>query len=169
MAGVKAHWIETFLISLKSYWNEDVWNGLVWPIWTFETQVMAKRKVGSQISSLILDHQKLGITLISSCPSGVRHIVGKFLTRATTLLQTSSQSKICTQRYGPPKSRESQLWEFRDSHLGISGQNAIWMLVPSPTTKYTIRGKVMVSPKFGSWWMLWVWICPWFVLTPKVF
>ncbi len=34
---------------------------------------------------------------------GVQHIVGKLLTRATTLLQTSSQSKVCTQSYGAPK------------------------------------------------------------------
>jgi len=26
---------------------------------------------------------------------------------------------------GAPKSQESQLWEFWDSHLGILGQNAI--------------------------------------------
>jgi len=30
----------------------------------------------------------------------------KLLTRATTLLQTSSQSKVCTQSYGPSKLRE---------------------------------------------------------------
>jgi hypothetical protein len=35
--------------------------------------------------------------------------------------------------------------------------------------KYTIKGKVVVSPKFGSWWILWVQVCPWFVLAPKVF
>ncbi len=37
-----------------------------------------------------------------------------------------------------PKSRESQLWKFRDSHLGVPGQNAIWMLVPWPSRKYFI-------------------------------
>jgi hypothetical protein len=42
------------------------------------------------------------------------------------------------------------------------------MLVPWPATKYTIRGKVVASPKFKLWWILWVWICPWLVLTPKV-
>ncbi len=42
-----------------------------------------------------------------------RWCVGKFLMRATTFLQTSFQSKVCTQSYGPPKSQESQLWEFR--------------------------------------------------------
>jgi hypothetical protein len=67
-----------------------------------------------------------------------------------------------------PKLRESQLWKFRDSHSGVLGQNDIWVPVPWLSTKYTIRGKVVASPKFGPWWVLWVWICPWFVLALKV-
>jgi hypothetical protein len=67
-----------------------------------------------------------------------------------------------------PKSRKSQLWEFRDSHLGVMGQNVIWVLVPWLDTEYTIRGKVIASPKSGSWWVLWVWVCSWLVLIPKV-
>jgi hypothetical protein len=69
---------------------------------------------------------------------------------------------------GPPKSWESQLWEFRDSHLGVLRQNAIWMWASWKGTKYIIRGKVMVSPKSKLWWVLWVRVCPWFILTPKV-
>jgi hypothetical protein len=34
--------------------------------------------------------------------------------------------------------------------------------------KYSIRGKVVASPKSGLWWVLWIRVCPWFVLTPKV-
>jgi hypothetical protein len=34
---------------------------------------------------------------------------------------------------------------------------------------YAIRGKVMVSPKSAPWWILWVYVCPWFVRAPKVF
>jgi len=67
------------------------------------------------------------------------------------------------------KSWESQLWEFRNSHLGISGQNAIWMRASWRGTKYTIRGKVVVSPKSELWWVLWVRVCMWLVLAPKVF
>jgi hypothetical protein len=55
-----------------------------------ETQVMAKRKVGSQIGILIPNHKKSGIDPISVCADGVRYTVGKFSTRATTFLQTSS-------------------------------------------------------------------------------
>jgi hypothetical protein len=51
---------------------------------------------------------------------------------------------------------------------GLSRQNAIWMWASWRGTKYTIRGKVVASPKFGLWWVLWVWVCPWLILTPKV-
>jgi hypothetical protein len=34
--------------------------------------------------------------------------------------------------------------------------------------EYTIRGKVVASPKSGLGWILWVRSCLWFVLTPKV-
>jgi hypothetical protein len=30
------------------------------------------------------------------------------------------------------------------------------------------RGKVVTAPKSGLWWVLWIWICPWFILAPKV-
>jgi len=30
------------------------------------------------------------------------------------------------------------------------------------------RGKVVASPKSGLWWILWVRVCPWFVLASKV-
>jgi len=43
-----------------------------------------------------------------------------------------------------------------------------WMWASWKGTKYTIRGKVVASPKSGPWWVLWVRICLWFVLTPKV-
>jgi hypothetical protein len=55
-----------------------------------------------------------------------------------------------------PKSQEFQLWEFRDSHLGVLGQNAIWVFVLWLGTNYTTRGKVVDSPKSGPWWVLWV-------------
>jgi hypothetical protein len=45
----------------------------------------------------------------------MQHTIEKLLTRATTLLQTSSQSKVFTQSYEAPKLRETQLCEFWDS------------------------------------------------------
>ncbi len=56
ISGVKTHWIEDLLIPLESSWNLYVLNGLVGPIWTFKTQVMAKRRVGSQIVNFTPDH-----------------------------------------------------------------------------------------------------------------
>jgi len=92
----------------------------------------------------------------------------KSLTRVTTLLQSSSWL-VCRQIYGPPNSWKSQLREFWDSHLGVPRQNAIWMLVPWPTIEYIKKGKMVASPKFGPWWILWAWVCSWLVLAPKVF
>jgi hypothetical protein len=100
--------------------------------------------------------------------SGVQHTIGKLLTRVTTLLWTSSQLEVCRKNYGPPKLRESQVWEFRASHLGVLGKIAIWMMVPWLVTKYTIKGKVVASPMSRLRWILWVRICLWLVLTPKV-
>ncbi len=48
------------------------------------------------------------------------------------------------------------------------GNHAIWMWASWRGTKYTIKGKVVTSPKSGPWWVLWIRICPWFVLTPKM-
>jgi len=50
-----------------------------------KTQVMTKRRVGSQIGSLIPDHKKLGIAPISLLVGGVQHAVGKRSTKVTTL------------------------------------------------------------------------------------
>jgi hypothetical protein len=103
---------------------------------------MAKRKVGSQIVNLTPNHLKLEISLISLCAGDVPHIARKLLTRATTLLQTSSQSKVYTQNYRLPK-----LWESQFQELGVLKQNDIWVLASWPSTESTIRGKVMASPK----------------------
>ncbi len=56
IVGVKTPRIKALFISLESYQSEDVENGLAWTIWTFVTQVMMKRKVGSQIGGLTPDH-----------------------------------------------------------------------------------------------------------------
>ncbi len=51
-----------------------------------KTQVMAKRRVGSQTANLTPDHKKSEIDPIYLAAGGVPHTVGKLLTRATTLL-----------------------------------------------------------------------------------
>jgi hypothetical protein len=92
----------------------------------------------------------------------------KTLNTDTTLLQTSSQSEVYTRSYGALKLWESQLKFFWDSHLGVLGQNAIWMWALRRGIEYTIRGKVVASSKSGPWWVLWIRVCLWFILTPKV-
>jgi hypothetical protein len=47
-----------------------------------------------------------------------------------------------------------QLGRFWDSHLGVPGQKLIWMWALWRGVEYTIRGKVVASPKFGPWWVL---------------
>jgi hypothetical protein len=74
------------------------------------------------------------------------HIVENILTGATTLLETSSQSEVCTRNYGLQSRRSPNF-----KNLGVLRQNDIWVLASWPSTKNTIRGKVMVSPKFKSW------------------
>jgi hypothetical protein len=85
----------------------------------------------------------------SLCAGNVQHTVAKLSTRGITLLETTSRSKVCTRSYAPSKLREPQLREFRDSHLGIPRQKAIWMWPLWRTTEYTIRGKVVASPSLG--------------------
>jgi hypothetical protein len=96
-----------FFISLESSWNVDVSNGLALLIWTSETQVMAKRRAGSQIVNLTPDQKKSGIDPIYLAADDVPHTVGKLSTRATTLLQIALRSEVCSQSYRAPKSQES--------------------------------------------------------------
>jgi hypothetical protein len=85
---------------------------------------MAKRKAGSQIANLTFDHKKSGIDPIYLAAGGVPHTVQKLSTRATTFLQIASRSEVCSQSYGAPKSRESHLAGFRDSHSGVPGEKS---------------------------------------------
>jgi hypothetical protein len=61
----------------------------------------------------------------------------------------------------------AKLWAFKVA--GVLGQNDIWVLAPWLGIEYTIRGKVVASPKSGPCWVLWVRVCLWFFRTPKVF
>jgi hypothetical protein len=79
---------------------------LAWPIWTFETQVMAKRKVRNQTGSLIPNHEMSGIDPISVRAGGVWYTVGKLSMRATTLLYTSSWLEVWARNYSFAKLRE---------------------------------------------------------------
>jgi hypothetical protein len=58
----------------------------------------------------------------------------------------STQEVIGLQSRGSPIFKN-----FRTPNLGIQGQNDIWVLDPWLITENTIRGKVVVSPKFELW------------------
>jgi hypothetical protein len=96
IARVKTPRIGKFFISLEIYRSLNVQNGLAWPIWIYVTQVMAKRKVGSQTGNLTPDHGKSRIDPIPLRSGGVQHVVGKLSTRAITLVQTLSRSEVYT-------------------------------------------------------------------------
>jgi hypothetical protein len=48
----------------------------------------------------------------------------------------------------------------RIPNLQVHKQNDIWVHALWPNIENTIRGKVVVSFKFRSWWVLWVRVCP---------
>jgi hypothetical protein len=104
---------------------------------------MGKRRAGSQIGNLTPDHQKSGIDLFPMCTPGVRHGVGKLCWRATILVKTSSQLEVEARSYEVPKSRDSNLGQFRDSTLGVPGKSDIRAWVPQRVTEYTIGSKVV--------------------------
>jgi hypothetical protein len=112
IAKGKTPHLEKFFISLENYWSVDVQNGLAWPIWTFETQVMAKTKAGSQIGSLIPNHGKSGINPIPLHSGCVQHTVGKLSMRATTSVQTPSWSKFAQEIIVPQLCETPSLGDF---------------------------------------------------------
>ncbi len=57
---------------------------------------------------------------------------------------------------------------FGVPNLGIPWQNDIWVLALWLGTKNAIKRKVMASPIFGLWWVLWICVCLWFVYAPKM-
>jgi len=58
------------------------------------------------------------------CADSVRHTIRKLSMRATSLIQTSSQSKVWTKSYEFTKSRESKSKQFQDSSLGVPKQKS---------------------------------------------
>jgi len=108
----------------------------------------------------------LGIDPIDLRVGDVRHIVGKLPTRATTFLQTSSQSKVYTRRYGPPKSWESQLWQFRDSRLGTKCHLDVGLMKKH---KVYYKGEGGGFPQVQAVVSLVNPNCSWLILAPKVF
>jgi hypothetical protein len=115
IARPKTPCIEVFLVSSERSWSVDIENVLALVIWTSVAQVMGKRRAGSQIDSLTPDHEKSGIDLFQTSELKVQYVVGKISTRATSLVQTSSQSDFAVGSYELPESRDSTRDSFRDN------------------------------------------------------
>jgi hypothetical protein len=112
--------------------------------------------------------EKSKINSIFVHANGMRYIVGKLSTKVTTLLQTSSQSKVWAISYGPTKLQESNLSSFGTPLWESRDKKAIWMWALWRGVENTIWGKVVASPESGPWWVLWIQNRPWLVLAPKV-
>jgi hypothetical protein len=78
--------------------------------------------------------------------------------------QMSSNEIMGLQSCGSPNFEN-----FRIPNLRILGKIDIWVHAPWLGTENTIRGKVVVSPKFGPWWILWIHVCLWLIRAWKVF
>jgi hypothetical protein len=77
------------------------------------------------------------------------------------------RSEVGARSYVCPKSRDSNLGQFRDSTLGVPGKRAFRMPLLWANAENTIGSMVVASPESGSWCVLWVWVSPWLVPTPN--
>jgi hypothetical protein len=111
-----------------------------------------------------------GVKLLVWLPTKKKsYTVGKLSTRATTLLQTTSRSKVCSQSYGAPKSRKSQMARFRDSHLGVLREKNHLNVGFVASHKVYYKGEGGGFPQVRAVVNLMCSCCPWFVLAPRVF
>jgi hypothetical protein len=138
------------------------------PFGHLQHKLWQKEGSGVKLAILLPTTKSRESNLTPVCAGGVRHAVGKLSRKATSFLQSSSQSEVWAKSYELIKSRESKSRQFRDSSLGVPGQKAIRMWVPWSNAENTIWGKVVASLEFGPWWVLWVQSCPWLILAPRV-
>jgi hypothetical protein len=129
---------------------------------------MAKRKVECQIVSLIPDQKKSGIDPIYFASDNVAHIIEKLSMKATTLLQIAPQSEVCSQNYGAPKSRESPLAQFWDSHSRVLGKKNHLNLGSVASHRVYYKGEGGGFPQVRATVNLVCPCCPWLVLAPRV-
>jgi hypothetical protein len=129
---------------------------------------MAKRRDRSQIISLIPDQKKSGIDPIYLAVDDMRHTVGKLSTRATTLLETAPRYEVYAQSYGAPKSQESRLAQFRDSHSGIPGKKSHLEVGLVKRCRVYYKGEGGGVPQVRVMVSLMCLCCSWLVLAPKV-
>jgi hypothetical protein len=98
----------------------------------------------------------------------VPHVVGKLSTRVTTLLQTAPRLEVCKRSYAPPKSWESLLAGFRDSHAGVPGEKSHLDVGPVESHRVYYKGEGGGFPQVRAVVNLVCPCCSWLVLAPKV-
>ncbi len=167
--GVKTHWIDKFFMPLEFFLRHKClnWARMI-HLNTYNTSY--GRKKGRK-SKCQFDSQPLKSRNCLELCAFRWHATycWRDLDEVTTLLQTSLQLEVYTKSYKHSQWWESQFWEFQDSQLGSPRKNDIWVQLMCLVTKNTMKGKVVASPKSRLWWILWVYICPWFVCAPKMF
>jgi hypothetical protein len=97
------------------------------------------------------------------------HILLENSWRRIQLCKTELNRRSTKKIIGLQNRKSPNFGNFKTPNLGVPKQNDIWMLDPWPSTKNTIREKVVVSPKSGLWWILWIRFCSCLVCAPKVF
>jgi len=129
---------------------------------------MAKKRAGSEIVNLTPNHKKSEIDPIYLVARGMWHTIRKFSMRATTLLETTLRFEVCLQSYGPPKSWESHLARFQDSHSGVPGGKIHLDVGSVASHKVYYKGEGNGFPQVRVVVNLMCPCCSWLVLTPKV-
>jgi hypothetical protein len=92
----------------------------------------------------------------------------KLSTRVTTLIQTTPRSEVCLQSYGVPKSWESRLVRFRDSHAGVPGEKSHLDVGRVERSKLYYKGEGGGFPQVRAVVSLLCQCCSWLILAPKV-
>jgi hypothetical protein len=99
---------------------------------------------------------------------GMPHTIGKFLTRATTLLTTAPWSEVCSQSYGAPKSQESLLAQFWDSHLRVPREKSHLDASSIASHRVYYKGEGGGFPQVRAVASLVCPCCLWLILAPRV-
>jgi hypothetical protein len=150
---VKTPCVEVFFISMKRSWSVDVQNGFMCAIWTSASQVMGKRRAGSQTGSLNPTTKSRESTSsqrpLKECDMVLESSQGELQlwfklhsNRRSEPRHTSSQSP------GTPTqdSFRTPPWESRENvPFGCS--------LHGRTQRILYGGKVVASPESGPWWV----------------
>jgi hypothetical protein len=127
-------------------------------IWTSAAQVMGKRKAGSQncqFERKWLPTTKSQESTRFTWLQATCHISLESSRRGLQLCFRPHRNQRSTKEVLRPQSLDSPGWrDFGTLTQESRERKAIWMQAPWRVTEYTIRGKVVASPKSGPWWVL---------------